>query len=253
MRYEYLRDQICAVCGLPYSDHSEAFGLPPGRVNNCAQIHEEEPETCGMCKDGKCYPKHGFTPVDTTSAPSKSAETARLDQLEAMRHSVLCMLVEGPDALAEAGTGRGGLRAAVDCAVQEVVRTRPGHVPEEPRAPSPVFFSERGFALFSPRRELWTWEDMPDEAHLAPVLTVENYTKWYVLYLVHPDNRVEQVSFDQLNDFTDKSPYTDHAPNPVAVERLAAARGWNIAERAMECIIGRWISTRGWTATEIER
>lgn len=115
-----------------------------------------------------------------------------------------------------------------------------------------MFFSERGFALFSPRRELWTWEGMPDEVHLAPVLTVENYTKWYVLYLVYPDDRTEQVSFGQLNGFTDKSPYTDHAPNPVAVEHLAAARGWNIAERAMECMIGRWISTRGWTAMEIE-
>lgn len=117
MRHEYSQDQVCAVCGLPYSEHSEAFGLPPGRVNNCAREAGADPAECAMCKGGACYSEHAFTPTEIVGVSYEHDAQSRLAQLEAMRNSVLCMLVEGPDALAEAGTGRGGLRAAVDCAV----------------------------------------------------------------------------------------------------------------------------------------
>lgn len=74
-----------------------------------------------------------------------------------------------------------------------------------------------------------------------PVLTVETYTKWYVLYLIKPGGEVEEVSFAELEAHCgDGSPYLDHAPNPNAVIRLANARGWYLDELALELIIGRW-------------
>lgn len=62
-----------------------------------------------------------------------------------------------------------------------------------------------------------------------PRLTVENYVKWYELYVCFPDGRVEAVSFGDLEDFRgDESAYVDHVPNPKAVFALARARGWDV-------------------------
>lgn len=105
--------------------------------------------------------------------------------------------------------------------------------------------------LLGSQASLWLWEGMPKESD--SYLTVEDYEKWYCLYLVHLDGRVERVDFDVLHPFTEKSPYVDHVPNPAAVERLAAARGWHIAERAMETMVGRWVAeAQGWTLDRIE-
>jgi hypothetical protein len=74
-----------------------------------------------------------------------------------------------------------------------------------------------------------------------PYVTVELYPKWYDLYVVHPGFRVERVGFDELEKFCgDGSPYSDHCPNPNAVQRLATARGWGVDELALELIVGRW-------------
>lgn len=75
-------------------------------------------------------------------------------------------------------------------------------------------------------------------------LTVENYGKWYELQALHPDGRVEPVSYGVLEGFCDdneRTPYVDHVPNPVLVERLCNEMGWELDEQAHEMMIGRWI------------
>lgn len=75
-------------------------------------------------------------------------------------------------------------------------------------------------------------------------LTVENYCKWYELQAVHPDGRVEPVSYGALEGFRDgneMTPYVDHVPNPVLVERLCNAMGWELDEQSHEMMIGRWV------------
>jgi len=71
-----------------------------------------------------------------------------------------------------------------------------------------------------------------------PVLTVENYVKWYTLHVVHPDGRVQEV------DFPTESPagsaFMDHVPNPVACQKLAADKGWLWDENSLDMIWGRW-------------
>lgn len=77
----------------------------------------------------------------------------------------------------------------------------------------------------------------------VPVLTVELYQKWYTLHVVHVDGQICEVGFDELDDVAgrhDLTPYCDHAPNPVAVQRLAVERGWHLDPNALEMIIGRW-------------
>ena len=67
-----------------------------------------------------------------------------------------------------------------------------------------------------------------------PVLTVENYCKWYCLYLVDSSGDVTPVDFPEDG-------YTDHVPHPDAVEALAESRGWVVDEQSMEMIIGRYM------------
>ncbi len=75
----------------------------------------------------------------------------------------------------------------------------------------------------------------------AAILTVELYEKWYSLYVVGASGLVDEVSFAELELYCgDGSPYTDHCPNPNAVLRMAASRGWEVNELALELIVGRW-------------
>jgi hypothetical protein len=71
----------------------------------------------------------------------------------------------------------------------------------------------------------------------VPILTVENYCKWYDLQIVHPDGRVEAVPFPDDGQGT---PYVDHVPNPHAVARYADRCGYHIDLQAFEMIVGRW-------------
>ena len=73
------------------------------------------------------------------------------------------------------------------------------------------------------------------------VLTVELHIKWYSLFLVE-GVCVSAVSYSQLEAFAPKgeSPYVDHVPNPEAVQRLCAKRGWTLDYLALELLIGRW-------------
>lgn len=97
------------------------------------------------------------------------------------------------------------------------------------------FYSERGMPLVY-------WVKRPEYCYTVPVLTVENYCKWYNLYLVMPNGRVQQINFTQLDDVctTAESPWCDHVPNPVVVERLAEASGWHLCSESIDMIRGRW-------------
>jgi hypothetical protein len=75
-----------------------------------------------------------------------------------------------------------------------------------------------------------------------PVLTVENYTKWYNLYLVTHDRSVNIVEFDVLQEFVPRnaSPYRDHVPNPIAVKGYADKHNYHLDEQSLEVMVGRW-------------
>lgn len=80
-----------------------------------------------------------------------------------------------------------------------------------------------------------------------PILAVEDYCKWYCLYLIEPhggDVSIHRVEFYELGGFVsperDGSAYVDHVPNPFAVMRFASANGFNICDAALERIVGRW-------------
>lgn len=79
----------------------------------------------------------------------------------------------------------------------------------------------------------------------VPVLTVENYCKWYTLHVIHPDGHGAPVGYDELEAYCSKdemSAYVDHAPNPVLVERMCDALGWYMDPQSYEMMVGRWIA-----------
>ena len=75
-----------------------------------------------------------------------------------------------------------------------------------------------------------------------PVLTCELHTKWYQLFLIHPDGRVEPADLDGLEDLWPGTVVGDHCWNPSALEYLAEARGWVIDPVAFDLIAGRWVA-----------
>ena len=93
-----------------------------------------------------------------------------------------------------------------------------------------VYFSERNEPLVA--------RFVGDE----PVVTVENYVKWYGLYVIFPpDLHVEKFHFGHLEGYTKHSAYVDHVPNPAAVQRWADSMGFEVDPNSLEMMLGRWL------------
>lgn len=92
---------------------------------------------------------------------------------------------------------------------------------------------------FSPRGHRLICVQPPGK---RPILTVENYVKWYEMYLIQTDGSVKKVPIAELIAYTryDEAAYCDHVPNPTAVYRMCETRGWQLDEVSIETIMGRW-------------
>lgn len=109
--------------------------------------------------------------------------------------------------------------------------------PEPPPRLDPALRSARGFLLLG-------------AVGKVPLVTVELYVKWYEIFVVHPSGSIQAVDFGQFDKpaFTDRngklyadgSAYCDHVPNPRVVARWAEAHGYEVDERALELMHGRW-------------
>lgn len=80
--------------------------------------------------------------------------------------------------------------------------------------------------------------------HNCPVITVENYIKWYTLYVIHPDERVESLCYPGFENHLDEPQgemgFHDHCPNPRAVCKMAERLGYDVDEVSLDAITGRW-------------
>lgn len=98
------------------------------------------------------------------------------------------------------------------------------------------YFSERGHPLL-----------FVGEPCSVPVITAENYTKWYNLYIVMPDGSVQQVESGDILEIDDRKVgclWVDHHFHPRLFYRLAEKLGGTIDERAVEVAAGRWMIER---------
>jgi hypothetical protein len=108
-----------------------------------------------------------------------------------------------------------------------------------------IYESERGFPL------LYVYQPGPN-----PVLTLENYTKWYEgIYLVMPDGSVQKVGVDTIDEVQNKhrdALWVDHLYHPRLLYRVARHLNADIDERAVEVAIGRWMLESGNCHREVE-
>lgn len=78
----------------------------------------------------------------------------------------------------------------------------------------------------------------------VPVVTLENYTKWYNIYLVMPDGSIQDVPASVVLEVCDKYPdarWVDHLYHPRLLYRVAHHLNATTCERSIEVAIGRWI------------
>lgn len=93
------------------------------------------------------------------------------------------------------------------------------------------------------------------EPSTDPILTAENYTKWYELYLVQPDGSVTEVAVEDLQlvmEQHDDARWVDHLYHPRLIYWLADQLKAEIDERLIEVAIGRWILESGDTGFPVE-
>lgn len=77
----------------------------------------------------------------------------------------------------------------------------------------------------------------------CPVLTVENYLKWYSLYAVKPDGTVRVVPYTEYSHLEDKFGgmlWADHCLNPAAYEDIAEELNMLTDSNSQDMIAGRW-------------
>ena len=92
-----------------------------------------------------------------------------------------------------------------------------------------IRFSERGIPL------IYMYDTDPE----LPILTAEHYSKWYTLYLVHPDNTIEKIdpyAIDSDIRFCDNVWHPDDIVNFVENNNLM------IDGLFYEMLVGRWVT-----------
>lgn len=78
----------------------------------------------------------------------------------------------------------------------------------------------------------------------VPTLTVENYSKWYDTFIVHPDGSVTS-GYDFYANQIDQFPGTwmgDHCFNPDFIQMLEDRELICVDDVSMDAIIGRWLT-----------
>ncbi|MBD8523812.1 hypothetical protein [Lysinibacillus fusiformis] len=96
---------------------------------------------------------------------------------------------------------------------------------------APKYFSERGIPLITQ----WL-EDAGEE--ISPVLTMENYEKWYCMYIIYPSGKVEKVT-PSLEDTCDT--WYDHAVYPSYFHLIAERFGCTYDNRTFALVCERFV------------
>lgn len=84
---------------------------------------------------------------------------------------------------------------------------------------------------------------LAQERGKVPIVTMENYGKWYGVDIIHPDGRVEGVDPDLLSDLERESGTClmgDHNYHPQLLERVAVHYKGKVDWRAAQMAGGRW-------------
>lgn len=94
-----------------------------------------------------------------------------------------------------------------------------------------TYVSDRGIPLL--------WQGQVD----VPIVTAEAYEKWYSLFIVHPDRRVEKVYPAMVHEVMCKEPqlWIDHYFHPRLLLLIAKHIKGEAHTLALEVAAGRWV------------
>ena len=82
------------------------------------------------------------------------------------------------------------------------------------------------------------------QVYNIPVITLENYCKWYNIYVIMPDGNVSKVDMDLIQCIQDKSPIhimDTHIWHPIMLEKIASHLQGYVDDVSLECCYGRWM------------
>jgi hypothetical protein len=97
--------------------------------------------------------------------------------------------------------------------------------------PYTVYVSDRGLPLL--------YHGAPSD---KPILSMEDYCKWYTIYAVMPSGVVAEIHFEQYQHAASRVTHfwSDHVPNPHACDVIAETVGGVWCDRSLEVISGRY-------------
>lgn len=78
----------------------------------------------------------------------------------------------------------------------------------------------------------------------VPIVTLENYEKWYCIYLLHPDGTVTKVPLqiiEKVNNNPKRALWVDHRYHPELLLRIAKEIGGVADLVTLEIAAGRWV------------
>ena len=107
-----------------------------------------------------------------------------------------------------------------------------------------IYKSDRDIALFCTKEEL-----------NKPIISMENYCKWYAAYIIYPSGAIIKLDFEELEEGFEiqlESAYYDHTPNPIAICSYASAHKFDICSYSLAAITRRWFNEYWTTKYEIK-
>lgn len=97
------------------------------------------------------------------------------------------------------------------------------------------FVSPRGIELM--------WQTVGD----TPTVTVENYMKWYNIFIINPDETVVAVDPALIKELSDVAGFplqVDHTFHPKLLLLIAERIGGEVPYTTLEIVAGRWVIER---------
>lgn len=75
------------------------------------------------------------------------------------------------------------------------------------------------------------------------IITLENYSKWYSIYLIEPDGSVTEIDHKIINEISDSVGRVlsiSHNYHPLLLEKLGEKLDCYVDEISIEVATGRW-------------
>lgn len=97
------------------------------------------------------------------------------------------------------------------------------------KQPIQVFRSDRGMPLLC------------QEVYDTPTITLENYEKWYNIFVIQPDGTVEIVNPGLIDELNDGTLWVDHTFHPKLLLLIAKHYKGHVPATTLELAAGRWV------------